>query len=206
MTSQNAGHEELISLAKSGDEESCGKLLDLYRNYLLLLARTQIDMKLRVRIDASDVVQETFMDAHRAFADFNGATEPELTAWLRRILIRNLIDTARHHGAQCRDWHLDKSIEANIDESNQHISHALGISTSTPSIVAIRREQSVVLADAIAELPADYREVLIQRQIYQREFGSIAESMGKSSGAVRMLWVRALEKLRLVLDDIDHDV
>ena len=87
----------LLAQARAGCSEALGQLLELYRNYLRLLARTQIDLTLRVRLDPSDLVQETLMEAHRDFADFAGSTEKELVAWLRRILVRNLADQVKHH-------------------------------------------------------------------------------------------------------------
>lgn len=194
----------LLHRARSGDQSSLGKLLDSYRNYLLLVARTQIDAKLRIRMDASDLVQETFLEAQRSFRGFSGHTEVELTAWLRRILVRNLIDAARHHAAQCRDLRRELSIETDVERSGQQIHDALGLGTSTPSAQAMHREQGVLLADAMATLPAEYREVLIQRQILNRDFGAIGEHLGKSAGAVRMLWVRALEKLRQAWAALDE--
>ncbi len=86
----------LLALARAGDEAALGGLLELYRNYLRLMARSLIDQGVQVRLDPSDLVQETFLKAHRQFAQFVGATEPELLVWLRQILVRNLADQARY--------------------------------------------------------------------------------------------------------------
>src|SRR5262249_35196419 len=94
---------DVLLLRARTEEEARGQLLEMYRNYLRLQARALLGTALQVRLDPSDLVQETFLDAHRDFASFQGATEAELLAWLRRILARNLADQARHHKAQGRD-------------------------------------------------------------------------------------------------------
>src|SRR5215468_8039016 len=88
MTPPDATPESLLAQARGGDDAARGQLLELYRNYLRLMARSLISQPLRVRLDASDLVQETFLKAHREFPTFLGSTEPELVAWLRQILVR----------------------------------------------------------------------------------------------------------------------
>lgn len=194
----NAGEspERLIAQAQAGSAEDLGRLLELYRNYLMVLARTRVDSALRPRIDASDVVQETYLEALRDFGQFEGKSERELVAWLRRILVRNIADLVRRHGAQARDWRRQQSLELALDRSSQAVHQALAAGISTPSVQAARREQSVLLADALARLPDDYRQVIILRHLERLSFPEIARRMGRTAGAIRMLWARALEKLR----------
>src|SRR5262245_40989200 len=78
--------EQLIDLARAGDGAALGRLLELYRGFLTLLARVQIGRRLKSKVDAADLVQETFLEAHRHFGRFRGTTEGELTGWLRQIL------------------------------------------------------------------------------------------------------------------------
>src|SRR5919204_5832662 len=85
---QDAGR--LIEEARRGGTDKLGALLEVYRNYLYLLARTQIDLHLQARANPSDLVQETFLHACRHFRQFRGSSEKELLGWLRRILLRNL--------------------------------------------------------------------------------------------------------------------
>jgi RNA polymerase sigma-70 factor (ECF subfamily) len=185
----------LLARARSGDAAARGQLLDLYRNYLRLLARTRIDAELRVRLDPSDLVQETLLEAHRDFERFTGTSEGELLAWLRRIMVRNLMDQAKHFKTHKRGAGRQQSLEELLDRSSQEFERVLAASTSTPSAQAARREQAVLLADALARLPADYREVIILRNLEQLPFEEIARRLGRSSSAARMLWARALEKL-----------
>lgn len=187
--------EVLLERARSGDASTRGKLLDSYRNYLRLLARTQMGQGLHACLEPSDLVQEALLEADRDFATFSGGTEKELLVWLRRILVRNLLDAARHHQAQARDRQRQESLEAMMEESSNALGMALAAHGSTPSAQAARREQCVLLADALERLPPDYRTVLEMRNLQQLPFEEIAERLGRKSGAVRMLWVRALEKL-----------
>lgn len=202
MASGSEQPELLLEQARDGDAESLDRLLHLYRNYLQLLAHAQLDNQLRAKLDPSDLVQETLVEAYRDFAGFQGSTERELMAWLRRVLARNLADQAKHHRSQKRDLRRQQSLEAALDRSSVDVERALAAEISTPSQHAAKREQAVVLADAMARLPADYREVIIFRQFRRAKFPEIADRMGRSSSAVRMLWARALERLREELEGL----
>src|ERR1041384_825302 len=101
--------EMLLKLARAGDSKALGRLLELYRNFLRLLARTQIGADLRVRMDSSDLVPESLREAHRGFPQFLGTTEKELLAWLRRILARNVADQVKKHKALRRNWERQES-------------------------------------------------------------------------------------------------
>src|SRR5439155_18589150 len=94
----------LLRQARAGDGAALGQLLELYQNYLLLLARLQIGRRLQSKVDAADLVQETFLEAHRHFAQFRGTTEEELVSWLRHILAANLANLVRRYlGTRRRD-------------------------------------------------------------------------------------------------------
>jgi RNA polymerase sigma-70 factor (ECF subfamily) len=190
----------LLNRARHGEEEARGRLLELYRNYLRLQARTLIGRTLQVRLDPSDLVQETYLEAHRDFPAFAGTTEAELLAWLRRILVRNLADQFKHHTAQGRDVRREESLEAMLQRSSDSLDQALGTGLSSASASSARREQAVVLADALAQLRPDDREVITLRHLEGLKFDEVAERMGRSSGAVRVLWSRALERLHRVLE------
>lgn len=193
--------ERLLGLARAGDAAALGRLLELYRNYLRLVARALIGQALRVRLDASDLVQETFLKAAREFGQFLGSTEPELTAWLRRILVNTLTDQAKHHRRQARDYQRQESLEAMLDRSSEAVQQALATPSQSPSAHAVRREQAVLLADALEKLPADYREVFILRNLEHIPFDEVAARMGRSPGAARVLWKRAMDRLSQRLRD-----
>ncbi|HVC96122.1 MAG TPA: sigma-70 family RNA polymerase sigma factor [Pirellulales bacterium] len=199
MSRHRDAPEILLVRARAGEREALDRLLGLYRNYLRLLARTQIKVVLRGRLDPSDLVQEVLANAFERFDQFKGATEGELTQWLRKILVRQLADQVKGHQSQKRDVRRELSLDA-LDRSVVEAEGILVSRLSSPSSQAARRERSVLLADALEQLPADYREVIILRHLERVEFSEIARRMGRSAGAVRMLWVRALEKLRAVLE------
>jgi RNA polymerase sigma-70 factor (ECF subfamily) len=196
------GLDDLVRLARGGDDTALGQLLELYRDYLRLVARSLIGPALRTRVAPSDLVQETFLEAHRDFGQFEGASECDLLAWLRKILVRNLTDQARRHRSMGRDLRREESLEALMERSDRPLQWALASTTSPPSEQASRREQDVLLADALARLPADYREVILLRNMDRLPFQEVAAKMRRSSGAVRMLWVRALERLNRELEEL----
>jgi RNA polymerase sigma-70 factor (ECF subfamily) len=165
------------------------------------MARSLISEPLRVRLDASDLVQETFLKAHREFRNFLGSTEAELVTWLRQILVRNLADQVRQHRARLRDYRREESVEVLLDRSSLAIQEQLATPISSPSAHTSRREQAVLLADALEKLPADYREVFLLRNLKRIPFETIAARMGRSSGAVRMLWMRAIKKLSQLIKE-----
>jgi RNA polymerase sigma-70 factor (ECF subfamily) len=188
--------ELLLNRARAGDRDALGQLLETYREYLRLLARARIGPGLRVRLDPSDLVQETLLEAHRDFGGFVGGSETELAVWLRRILVRNLADQLKRHRALGRDVRREESLDLLVEQAHEALAAAL----STPSARASRREQAVVLANALALLPPDYREVVTLRHVEGLGFDAIAERMGRSAGAVRMLWMRALERLGTLME------
>jgi len=193
--------ELLLTQARAGDAQALGRLLELYRNYLRLVARAMIGQALRARLDASDLVQETFLKAHREFRQFLGTSEPELTAWLRQILVHTLANQARHHRRRGRDYHRDEPLEVLLERSSSGVQRALAAPLSSPSSIVSRREQAVLLADALEKMPADYREVFLMRNLEHIPFAEIAVRMGRSVGAARMLWTRTIKKLSQVLEE-----
>jgi RNA polymerase sigma-70 factor, ECF subfamily len=192
--------DPLLAQARAGDQAALGKLLELYRNYLRLTARSLIHRPLQVQLDASDLVQETFLKAHREFRQFIGSEEREFVAWLRQILVRTLSDQAKHHLAQGRDQRRQESLDVLLDRSSVAIQEQLADSIPTPSSHAVRREQAVLLADALTRLPADYREVFVLRNLEQVPVDEIAERMDRSPNAVRKLWKRAMVALKQELE------
>lgn len=187
----------LLNQARGGNEKALGQLLESYTRYLTLLARVQIGRRLQGKVDPSDVVQETFLEAHRQIANFRGNSEGELVAWLRRILAGQIALTLRRFlGTKGRDLKLERELAAQIDQSSEILDGGLVASNSTPSQHASRREQALLLADALDRLPEDYREVIILRHLEGLSFAEVSQRMGRSEDSVQKLWVRALANLR----------
>jgi RNA polymerase sigma-70 factor (ECF subfamily) len=194
--------EELLCRARTDARLALGQLLELYRGYLALLARLQIGRRLQGKVDPSDVVQETFLEAYRHFAQFRGTTEAELVQWLRQILATRLVNLMRRYlDAQGRDVRLEQELAADLDHSSQLFAQGLVAPQSSPSHQAMRREQAVLLAEALEKLPPDYREVLILRHLEGLSFPEVAGRMGRTLNSVKNLWARALAQLRDLLGD-----
>jgi RNA polymerase sigma-70 factor (ECF subfamily) len=203
MNSPPPDPERLLRLAQAGDGPALGQMLELYRNYLTLLARYQIGRRLQGKVDASDLVQETFLEAHRDFGQFRGGTEAELVGWLRRILATNLANqVARYCGTRRRNVRLERELAAELDQSSQALNRGLIAKQSSPSHQAVRRDQAVVLADALEQLPEDYRQVLVLRHLEEQSFPEVARHMCRSLDSVKNLWARALARLRRILGDV----
>lgn len=192
----------LLREVRGGKAELLGPLLDSYRNYLRLLATTQIDGKLQARISASDLVQETMLGAYRDFEQFRGDSERQLLAWLRQILINRLhVFVQKQVLSQKRDVRREISLDdlgGALARSTANLRAGLLLADQgpSPSAQVMRRENAVRLADLLAEMSPHYREVIVLRNLRGLSFDEIAEQMGRSSGAVRMLWLRAIDQLR----------
>ena len=204
-SNDQADPERLLEAARQSKEEHLGSLLELYRNYLNLMARTQIDMHLQAQVNPSDLVQEAFMEAYRDFGQFQGATEREFLAWLRRILVHNLGNLVEKQvRAQKRDVRRQVSLEhriAAMEHSAARIEATLISPLSSPSAQAHRRERAALLADQLARLPANYREAIVLRNLEGLAFEEVARRMQRTSAATRVLWLRAIEKLRQLLKE-----
>jgi RNA polymerase sigma-70 factor (ECF subfamily) len=200
MSVGNGSEHELTPLldaAREGDTDALGRLLEAYRNYLNLLARLEVGRRLQAKVDASDLVQETFLQAYRAFPDFRGVTEAEVTKWLRQILASRLSKAIRrYHGTQRRNVQLERELHQELGRSSQVLDRILSLSQTSPSQRAARREEAVLLADAIERLPEDYRDVLVLRHLRGMTFPQVAQTMNRSLNSVEKLWARGLAKLR----------
>jgi len=192
--------EQLMQQIRQGNAGVLGTLLERYRRYLTLLARVEIGRHLRSKLDASDVVQETFLEAHRHFVGFAGGNEAQLVRWLRTILATTLANQVRRYlGTQGRDVRLEQQLADSLDQSSMGLEGILAAPISSPSQQADRREQALILSDALGELSEDYREVIVLRHLEGLTFPQVSERMGRSLDSVQKLWLRALAKLRQVM-------
>jgi RNA polymerase sigma-70 factor, ECF subfamily len=192
--------QALLDQARTGNETALGDLLGSYAKYLTLLARVQIGRRLQGKVDADDLVQETFLEVHRQMPNFRGTTQAEFIAWVRRILAGQLALTVRRFlGTKGRDATLERELAVQLDHSSEVLDRGLVASTSTPSQQASRREQGVILAEALDKLPTDYREVIILRHLEDLPLVEAARRMGRSEDSVQKLWVRALVSLRKIM-------
>jgi RNA polymerase sigma-70 factor (ECF subfamily) len=188
---------QLLQQARAGDSVALGQLLELYRNYLGVLVSVEIGRRLQGKFDVADVIQDAFLEAHRHFGRFRGTTEAELAAWLRQILAGRLGRLVRHYFAtRRRDIRLEQDLALGIHQSSQALDGGLVAHGSSPSEQVVRREQAVLLADALQRLPDAYREVIILSHLEGLSFPEVARRMGRSLDSVKNLWARALGRLR----------
>jgi RNA polymerase sigma-70 factor (ECF subfamily) len=200
--SESATHlRQLLVQAREDCSAAREHLLESFRGYLRLLARTGFDACLRGKADPSDLVQETLLKAHVKFGQFQGQTEGELAAWLRQILVNKLNDFVRgYQKADARQVGRERSLDELLGDSSVALVGLLVGGGPSPSESAERRELALVLAEALGELNDDYREVLVLRSLEERDWDETARCMNRTIGATRMLWARALKALRPVLE------
>jgi RNA polymerase sigma-70 factor (ECF subfamily) len=170
--------------------------LDRFRAYLHLLARLQLDPRLRTKLDPSDVVQQTLMQAHAARDQFRGSSPEELTAWLRQILARVLGHAVRDFARGKRDVTQERSLDAALDASSTRLETFLAADQSSPSERAGRNEQLLRLADALANLPESQREAVVLHYWQDWSLAEIAEHLHRTTSAVAGLLNRGVGALR----------
>jgi RNA polymerase sigma-70 factor, ECF subfamily len=198
------GVSELIRAAQAGDAASRDALFALCRSYLGVVAQAQIDTWLRPKVDASDVVQQTMLEAHRDFERFSGESEKQWLGWLRGILKHNVADFVRsYRGTAKRQARREVHWRDPAASTMAPGAPEPAAPGATPSQEVIRMDDELRVAAALAELPDDYREVIALRNFQRLPFADVADRMGRSRPAVQMLWMRALHKLQEALETND---
>jgi len=197
MIAPGGAHDPDPSLAdaRTGSPEALGAVLEAQRRYLLLVAEKELAPDLRAKGGASDLVQETFIEAQRDFEQFRGESGNEFRGWLRRILLHNLgAFTRRYRESGMRD--VGREVRLLASGSAGGAVDGLAASASTPSAVVMAYEQSLALQGALDRLPDDYRRVIRLRYDGNLTFEQIGQEMGRSPEAARKLWARAMDCLR----------
>jgi RNA polymerase sigma-70 factor (ECF subfamily) len=184
-----------LAEARAGSPEALGKALENCRKYLLLIAGRQLDGDLHRKGGASDLVQETFLEAHRDFGRFHGESEDELLAWLRQILLNNIANfTRRYRTTGKREVGREVALEPH---DSAHVTGSIVPDPArTPTSEAVEREQAEALNQALERLPGEYRLAIVYRYIEGRSFDEIGALTGRSADAARKLWARAMQRLR----------
>ena len=177
--------------------------LERFRDYLRLLAEMHLDRRLQAKLDASDVVQQTLLEAHRDLDKFRGQSDEELAAWLRQALVHNLANAARDFARAKRDVRRERSMQDALDHSSCRLEAWLTSGDSSPSHRADRNEQLQLLANAMAELSPAQREVVVLRYLHGWAVADVATHIGRSTPAVAGLLHRALLQLRGKLSCVD---
>jgi RNA polymerase sigma-70 factor (ECF subfamily) len=185
--------------------EPDGRPLEGYRDYLRLLARTQLGPRLQAKLDASDVAQQALLQAHQARGQFRGTTEAEKLAWLRAILANVLAAAARRFEARARDVDRERSLEADLELSSSRLECLCAADQTSPSQRAVRGEELLRLAAALTRLPPEQRHVVELHHLQGLPVADVAAQMGRTVRAVIGLLFRGLTKLRQLLREQEED-
>lgn len=189
----------LIAAAKSGDSTARDRLLAESRSYLGTLAQARIEPWMKAKFDASDLIQQTMIEAHEALDQFDGDSEAAWKAWLKKMMQHNVQDAVRHYKqADKRDVRRERRADVSNDDGQRM---QIAGDDPTASRLAANEERDSELLQAVAALPEDYRRVLVLRTIEKRSFEEVAEQMDRSVPATQMLWTRAVRKLEESLRD-----
>ncbi len=178
--------------------------LERLRDYLRLLARVRLGACPTGRIDPSDIVQQTLMEAFVKRNQFRGATIEEHAAWVRRILARKVANALRAQSQQKRNVCRERSFEQQLEESSAQLGDWLAREQSTPSEHAQRHEQAILMADALSRLPEHQREALVLHYWQGCSLAEIGLSLDRSTTAVAGLLKRGLKNLREQLDALSE--
>jgi RNA polymerase sigma-70 factor (ECF subfamily) len=182
----------------SHEDQPRKRSLEEFRSYLLLLARIQVDPGPRHRIDPSDIVQQTLLEAHAKADQFQG-DDSALAAWLRQALVNNLRDAWRALRRDKRDLRREQALAEAVDQSSARLEHMLVAPPSSPSQRAVRNEDLLRLADALTQLPEAQREAIVLHHLQGCTLSETAHSLGKTDAAVAGLLHRGLRKLREIM-------
>ena len=203
MTTDSDDLDELLALAKSGDQAAMAALFDQYRKRLRQMVRLRLDRRLQGRVDPSDVLQEAYLDASQKLPAYSAKDDLPFFLWLRLVVGQKLIDLHRHHlGVQMRDAGRDVSIyNGPMPEATSFALAAqlLGKMT-TPSRAAIRTESKLRIQDALNAMDPIDREVLTLRHFEMLTNAETAQVLELSHAAASNRYVRALKRMKQILD------
>ncbi|MCA9191535.1 MAG: sigma-70 family RNA polymerase sigma factor [Planctomycetales bacterium] len=166
-----------------------------FRSYLHVLAETQLHARLKGKVDASDIVQQTMLQAYQARDQFRGTTSGERAAWLRTILGNVLFAVARNFSRQRRDITREQSIQA-VEKSSIQLANLLVGNSSSPSANLHRHERADELAKAMLKLTTEQRQAIVLKYWHGATLADIGEQLDKSTEAVAGLIFRGMQKLR----------
>jgi len=187
--------EELIRRAQAGEEDALNQLCTDFRPMLRLVAQQAIGPEIARRTDPSDLVQQTELEAVRAFACFRGSSEKEFVAWVRQILKRNVANVVRDNRAAKRDLRKEQPLH-NVNPSASLTWHHPADAGKSPSQRVMQGEAALQLSSALEELPENQRTAVRMRHLEGCALSDIAEAMETTPGAVAGLIRRGLSALR----------
>ncbi len=197
--------EELIERAAAGEAGATDKLLERHRGRLRRMVAARFDRRIAARVDPSDVVQEALADAAKALPEYLRRPPLPFQAWLRQFAWDRLMKLHRHHiRSQKRSVRREEVADMSLpDESVARLARRLAQSGTSPSQHVIRAELRDRLKAALAQMSPHDREVLVMRNLEGLPVAEIAQVLGITQASVKVRHLRALKRLKLLLDEED---
>lgn len=187
-----------LQLARNGSHSALGRALQGSREMLLGVAQRALDDKLRSKLGASDLVQDTFADAHKGFGQFRGSTPAEFHAWLLSILSHRLANHVRRYRMTQR-----RNVQRELaDGIGDEVLAGLRDVTATPAAAAMAEEDQRLVHAVLEKLPETARAIIIERTWQGASFAEIGARRGISSDAARKAWARAVLKMQGFLQEL----
>lgn len=195
--------QHLIVLAKDGDESALEQLCRVYSERVRWIVRLRMGGELRSKLESMDLAQDVFISALRDLGNFTYKNEGDFLRWLSKIAENRLRDNLDRLHANKRDIRKEVRLKSYEPTTGDSFVAALGpIDTTTPSVIMSKREDLAKLARAIDALTSEYKEVIVLTKIEGLSYKEIAESLGKSGDAVRMLVSRAMAALSGTFENV----
>jgi RNA polymerase sigma-70 factor (ECF subfamily) len=187
----------LLKQAKAGDQRAIEELLARHRAYLREIIALRLDSRLRPRVDASDVVQETELEVFRRLADYIQRQPMPFRLWLRKTACERLLNLREHHvDAERRSLWREVPLP---ERSSLMLAQRLGSGGSTPSQRMSRRERARLVNQALSQLTQTDREILLMREFEGLSYDEVACTLGIEPAAARKRYGRALLRLQQLL-------
>jgi RNA polymerase sigma-70 factor (ECF subfamily) len=200
--SEDSRTNELLEKASHGDAAARERLLVRYRNRLRRMVALRMDRRLAARIDASDVVQEAMIEASSRLSDYLRLRPLPFYPWLRQLAWERLIELHRRH-IQAKKRTVSKEepgVLALPEDSALELVARLAAADESPSAIFLREEMQARIHAALAQLVAHDREILVLRHLEQLSTSDTAAVLGLTESGVKSRHVRALERLRRLLE------
>lgn len=199
--------QRLLDRAKDGDPEAANGLLERHRDVLRRMVEARLDERIKRRVDASDIVQDVLVDANRRLAEYLENPRMAFLPWLRHIAQDRMIDAhRRHRGSAKRSVDREQAITSSMpDRSTMDLAAQLRDSELTPATAATMQEMQKRFLSAMEELNDQDREIILMRHFEQLTNQETAESLGLTSPAASMRYMRAIQRLRKILGSLLED-
>jgi len=196
--------EELLRQAERGDGAAVNRLLERHRAALRRAIQVRLDRAIERRVDASDIVQEVLLEASRRLPEYLRNAAMPFPLWLRQIARDHLIDAHRRHRvAERRTVDREQPIAAAafLDHSSLALAAELRDHELTPAAAAMRQELELRFHSMLQQLDEEDREVLLMRYFEKLSNQEVAQALGLSEAAAGMRHLRALRRLRSLLNE-----